>query len=375
MRTRLSASQGFPEAAARFFLGVVPLLSVPVLTVMLLRSHNFAFDFHGWYWVAGHRVLHGLSPYNVPLDKAFDYPAVGAVLFVPFALLPHTVADWLFTTCVVAAIPASLRLLGVRDWRVYGVVMLWQPVIYGWETANVTLLLLLGVAAAWRYRERPMVAGALVALVVSVKLFLLPLTIWLIATRRYAALKWSAVTVLAANALAWPILGVNELPRYVRMLHAFTAGAERRGYSLISILLHQGIGQTSAYAVALLLAGALAVVGIRLGRRSDEHGAITAAVAASLVASPVVLSHYLALLIVPLALTRPRLSLAWGLPLFLWVGPVDHPADWQHAVALAVGAAIVWLCLRRPSGREEVAFVPAVTAPRPWSRSTYRFGA
>ena len=322
-------------------LGLVPVLSVPLLIVLLHHHHNFAFDFHGWYWIAGHRVLRGLSPYALPVDKAFNYPAIAALLFVPFALLPSAGADWVFTLLVLAAVPATLRVLNVRDWRVYGIVMLWQPVVYGWETANVTLLLVLGVAAAWRFRAEARTAGIVIGLLISIKLFLLPLALWFIATRRYAALVWTIGTVFVLNAISWPALGFGELSQYAHSLPKFAATVEHRAYSLISLLLHYGIGRTAAYELALALAGTAMAAGFIAGRRGADRGAMTACLGASLLASPIVESHYLALLMVPLALTRPRLSLLWAMPLVLWLAPVDHPTDWQHALAICIATAVL----------------------------------
>ena len=326
---------------SRLFLGLLPLVSVPVLAAALIHSHELAFDFHGWYWPAGHRVLDGLSPYALPVGSAYKYPAVGALLVTPFALLPRMLADWVFTALVLAAVPATLRLLDIGDWRIYGAVMLWQPVVYGWETANITLLLVLGLAVAWHYRDRAVAAGAVIGLLISVKLFLLPIGLWLLATRRYAALTWAAVITLVLNASAWSVLGFGEASRYVRLLGAFTPGAERRGYSLISLLIHQGATTDIAYAVALAAAAAAAAAGLVAGRRGNDSLALTSCLAASLLASPLVESHYLALLIVPLALTWRRFSVVWLLPLALWPAPVDHAASWQQLLTLCVAGVLV----------------------------------
>jgi hypothetical protein len=329
----------------RLLLGLVPILSVPVLTLMLLHGHNFAFDFHGWYWPAGERVLRGASPYAPAGEMSFKYPAFSALLFVPFALLPHAAADVVFTIYVLVAVPATLRILGVRDWRVFGIAMLWPPVVYGWETANVTLLLVLGVAIVWRCRDCAWAVGVLIAVLVSVKLLLLPLCAWLLATRRYAALAWAALAATLINAGAWLVLGTGQVSRYVHLLRAFTAGAERRGYSLISFLLHQGIGQRAAYAVALLVALAL-LAGALCARRSErDQVAFISAIAACLIVSPLVESHYFALLLVPLALVRPRLSLGWIVPIAMWLAPVDHPAVWQHALTLVTATIAVSIIL------------------------------
>jgi Glycosyltransferase family 87 len=342
------------KASTELLLAILPVVMIPALAVGLLRSHNFAFDFHIWYWPAANRVLDGLSPYALPVEGAFKYPAVAALLIAPFALLPHAFADWTFTLLVIAAVPATLRLLNVRDWRVYAIALLWPPVVYGWETANVTLLLMLGVALVWRYRDRAKIVGAVLALLVSVKLFLLPLVVWLLATRRYAALAWTILATAVLNAIAWPVLGMHALAQYVHLLHGFTPGAERRGYSLISLLLNQGIGQTPAYVLALALAAVAAAAGIVAGRHENDIGAITACLVASLLASPLVESHYLALLIVPLAMAYPRLSIVWSLPLVLWIAPVDHPANWQRLVALCIGSVVVVACLQNAAQARKV---------------------
>ena len=53
----------------------------------------------------------------------------------------------------------ALWLLEVRDWRVYGVVLLWPATIEAVQTANASLPLTLLVAIMWRYREHAGIAG------------------------------------------------------------------------------------------------------------------------------------------------------------------------------------------------------------------------
>lgn len=349
-------------------LGIVPVLSIPVLIAGLLHSHNFAFDFHGWYWPAGHRILAGASPYTFGVERAFNYPAFGGLLFVPFSILPRTTADGAFTACVIVAVPLTLRTLGVRDWRVYGIAFLWPPVVYGWETANVSLLLALGVALAWRFRDRAAIAGTAIAVVISVKLFLLPLAVWLLATRRYAALGIAAVVGTALSAGAWLIVGSHELAQYTHTLSLFAATAEHRGYSLVALCLQEGVSRSAAYAAAVVLAVLAVLAALRVGRRGRGGGAadrlaLGACVGASLIGSPVMECHYLSLLLVPLALARPRLSAVWALPLVLWIAPVDHPAAWQRVVALAVGAAVFAVATQRHDDSRTARAIPAGVAP------------
>src|SRR5207302_11097178 len=116
-------------------------------------------DFRYAFWPAGQRVLHGLSPYVDPGSPtiahaiAFVYPALAALLFAPLALIPHGPADGAFAALNLGAALLTVRILGVRDWRLYGLLALCPAVFSGWTLANVTLLLCLGIAVMWRYRD------------------------------------------------------------------------------------------------------------------------------------------------------------------------------------------------------------------------------
>jgi Glycosyltransferase family 87 len=343
--------------------GVVPLLFTGFFIYITLRAHALAVDFHNGEWPAGLRILHDLSPYFGPHSAAvlsagsphptvtpMVYPALGALLFAAFALLPHTVADITFTCLDMAAVLVALRLLDVRDWRLYGVVFLWPPVVSGWQTANITLLLVLGVAAVYRYRDRPVLSGVILALLVSIKLILWPLGLWLLATRRYMGLAYAVATGLMVNVMAWGVLGFDELPRYVRILQAFDRAGERRAYSTIGLALHLGASRPVATTVGFALAFVAAVACFAVGRRGHDRMSFTLCVAVALLATPIIWLHYFALLLVPLALARPRFSAAWLLPLVLFLGPPTSPSTRQVALALFVSTTLVLVALRtRPS--------------------------
>ncbi len=149
------------------------------------------FDFHA-FWGAGHAVLHGRSPYPpasaavLAHETAFVYPAPAALLMVPFALLPFTVSATLFAFILVASIPLALRLLGVRDWRCYGLVLVTAPVANAVNVDAVSPLLLLGLALVWRYRDRMFPAACALAALIVLKLFLWPFVLWFAFTRRLA---------------------------------------------------------------------------------------------------------------------------------------------------------------------------------------------
>jgi len=65
-----------------------------------------------------------------------------------------------------------------------------------------------------------------------------------------------------------------------------------------------------------------------------------------LVASPVVWNHYFALLIVPLAILRPRLRIEWAIPLALWLCPATGVTGWQAGLAALVTGSTVLLLAR-----------------------------
>ncbi len=352
-----------PDAAAHLLAGcvaaarrVVPLVVFGVLPLVVIAAAlageyelHYAGDFHYAYWPAGQRVLQGVSPYvdpgapEIARAIAFVYPAVGALILTPFALLPRELADAIFTGMNIAAVPLTLHVLGVRDWRLYGAALLCLPVLSGWLVGNVTLFLGLGIALLWRHRHRPVAAGVLAASVVSFKLFLWPLGLWLLATRRYAALLWATGWGVVVNLLAWTVLGFDELDRYRRLLSALTDEREDIGYSVVSLALRVGIAQSPSYALAFFVAAATAAGCVIVGRRGDEQGALALAVFVCILATPIVQVHYFALLLVPLALAWPRLGVAWLLPLTMWACVDDR--TWQAAIALAIGTAIVAVCV------------------------------
>jgi hypothetical protein len=356
---RSSASSSLGRAAARVgtlaALGVIPA----ALTAYLFaaRGGAFAYDFHHAFWPAGRDVLQGSTPYvdptspDVARNVAFIYPALAALLLAPFALLGHAAADQLFTGLNVLAVLATLRILDVRDWRLYGLVLVCPSVVYGWHQANVTLPIVLGIAAVWRWRDHRVAAGLLVAVLVSVKLFVWPLGLWLVATRRYAALGYALCAGVALNVAAWLLLGLDEIPRYRQLLQAATDLEERSGYSPVAIALRAGADRSAAYLLALVLTAIAAVLIIALGRLARERCAMTVCVALCLVASPIVWLPYFALLIVPLAITRPQLSPAWLLLLPMWACPCVEPAGWQLAVVLTSATALVAVLVRPVSPR------------------------
>jgi hypothetical protein len=270
---------------------------------------------------------------------AFVYPYLVAVPFVPLARLPRAGAEVVFIGLSVLAVLAGCRLAGARRWQAYALVLIASCTITGLQMGTLNALMFAGLAALWRLRDRPVLAGPLAALLIYSKLFLVPLPLWLLLTGR---LRAAAATggALAALFGIGQLLSPVGLTTYSGMLDALARAEAPDGLSLTGLLMNAGLGLGAATWVARALAAtSLAGCWLAVRRRAPSRPAprsprvgevsaagsdgllFTAAVAAALLASPIVWSHYLLLLAVPL------LVLEGG----------------ERIGALAVATAVSWL--------------------------------
>ena len=111
---------------------VFPALVLSLLFVEAVRDDAVATDFRVFY-DAAEAVLRGHSPYpslddpTAVIGRSFVYPPLTALLLAPLTALPEAAAGLLVMALLVAATLVTLRVLEVRDWRCYGVVLLWPP--------------------------------------------------------------------------------------------------------------------------------------------------------------------------------------------------------------------------------------------------------
>ncbi len=349
----VARSRGRAAGRDHALFAVLPAIVSAFLVHEVLAGRLLAVDFRQEYWVAGMRLLHGGDLYawsarQIADGVSFPYPPFAAVAFVPFGLLPRGLSSGLFTAlCAIAGL-GTLRVLSVRDWRLYGLVLLWSPVVAAWQTANLTLPLLLGIAVLWRFRDRPAVAGAVAALLVSLKPITWPIVLWLLATRRYRAGGWAIAGAAALNAAASTLLGPRVIGEYLHLSSLVTEALYRSGYGVIALTIHLGGSAATGIVIEAAVCVALAVACVVAGRRGREREALTLSIALMLTASPLVWNHYLALLIAPLAIARPRLHWTWLAPLALWACTAEGVATWQAVLAWVVSAAVIAAIVRRP---------------------------
>jgi alpha-1,2-mannosyltransferase len=336
-------------------LGVVPLVLV-LSFVLGAIGHHFAFDFRT-FWQAARLVVHGHSPYPSASFVAhhhpahgdyeyFVYPAPFAVGVLPLAVLPFAPAATIWTVLLLASVLGTLAVLGVRDWRCYGLVLATVPALSAVRLGAVTPVLMLLAACAWRYRNDPLKVGAAVAGAIVLKLFLWPLVLWLLVTRRSRAAGVAVGGAVLASALAWAALRLDGLRQYPALLRTLAHVEGRESYSLVALADRLHLSDPSTTWIVLAIPVALVLVAVCFTRAASlrDDAAFATAIGLALVLTPIVWLNYFALLAVPLAVRRPRLSLDWLLLLLFWATPSPEPKAhplWQVAIALAVTTVVV----------------------------------
>lgn len=308
---------------------------------------RFALDFRHAFLPAAHAVVHGASPYSaigsraLAQGTAFLYPPLAAYLLTPFTLLPAVVGEITAVTLIAATVPAILLLLGVRDWRCHAMAFLWWPTIIAIQTGNLTLPMLLGLAVVWRYRDRRVIAALVAGLVVALKLFFWPVLFWLVATRRYRSAALAAASSVLLVIVPWAGIRFAGLSEYPHLLSNVSAHEGPHSYSVAALLHAMLPSWTAATAVETVIGAALLAGVLITGRRRRDKDAFALSIVAILVLSPLLEMHYLAALLVVVALYRRRFGPVWGVPLLMWGAHATVAGSTIQVVhVLAVMAAV-----------------------------------
>lgn len=345
-------------------LGAFPLaFALATIAWGWLPAWGIGFDFVGTLWEPARGVLDGGPIYPDPTRESIVvgnpsvYPPPAIVAAVPLAVLPETAAAWLWFAVLGASVLAALWIVGVRDWRCLVVAVASPVVVHGLVFGNLTVLLALAVAVAWRYRDATRVVGLAVGGAVAAKFVVWPLLVWLVATRRYRAAVLAVVSAAVLVLGTWAVLGFEGMTDYPALLGELQDVYATRSVSLATIA--GAFGASVPWAVAVCWAAGLVLVGIaaRLARaRAGERPAFAVAVAACVVASPIVWPYYSALLFVPIALVWSRFSLAWLFGYAIWLVGVIAP----KSTLVEDGACC------RPDDVPEQAWLWSHADPSPW---------
>ncbi len=340
-------------ASATLF-GIVPAAIVIAHVSDTVLTGTVGWDF-GTYYDAANLLVRDGTPYDefdealLGRGKEYVYPPLTAIAVSPFTLLPPTVAGVLAIFVLVAAVLATPLAVGVRDWRCLGIVLLWPPVIVGIQTANVTILIGLAAALAWRVRAHAPSAGVTIGIAFAVKFLLWPLGVWLLATRRFAAAAWAVGSGVGLLFASWAAIGFAGFDRYVDVLQRVSQTFGDHGYSLFAVVLQASGSKDAAIVASLALATALLWGVAVAGRRGMDRRAFILAVAASLSVTPIIWLEHYAWLIVVVAVARPRLGPIWFVPLAMWLTAGTHsPTEFERVATIAVAALTVFLSVRVP---------------------------
>ena len=299
---------------------------------------------------AGAALLHHQTVYPTPgtpavySGSAFVYPVAAAWPFVPLALLPHPLAVGLWEALSLAAVIAACWIGSDRPSSTAVCILLCSFTIIGLQVGALSPLLFAGLVLAWRLRDQPLAFSLVAGPLITVKLFLLPILLWPLLTRRWRATAGAVAVslgLLAIGFLAGPI-GPRE---YLKLLAELAAHESGRGLGLIAGLQAFGLSGLASQAAAVGVAAiVVALTAWACRGREDDHAFFTAGVVVSLLLTPVLWSHYLILLAAPLLARRASVL---ALALFAatsWLIVVPHKSDPQSTaigvVALAFALAL-----------------------------------
>ena len=299
---------------------------------------------------AAGKVLDTVSPYVFHGDKTFAYPPFLAWLVAPLHPLSSSAAGFVWTLLSLAMVALALWLLELRDWRCYALAFVFLFTRSSIDLGTIEPLILLAVAAAWHWRDRVLQSAGAVGVAIVLKLFLWPLAIWLVLTRRLRAAIAAVVLAVALATVSWAAIGFAGISDYPGVLRRLANDESTSSYSVVALGVRAHLPLLAAQIISVLVALALLVAAAWVARderrtpRERDIATLTLTLAAALAASPIVWVHYFLLLLVPLALIRPRLSLLWFVPFaFQPVGEAAWPAGDARKLGLALVATLVVL--------------------------------
>ena len=318
---------------------------------LMTASTTLGCDFLAYYNASVHWIQHApiydLGVASTGSCGTYQYPPPFVLVAAPFSFLGFDVGNWLWIAALIAAWAIGTALLPVRPttrWMVLLLGAIGWPLIFGVRIGQVTPLLYLVFAVAWRSLDRPLALGASVAIGALMKLQPGILAVWLLFNQRWLALAYAAVTagiivVAAAIAGLWDWVGFVTLLR--SLTNAITVDTNMAlGATLYGLGLDAATAGTIQTANTLVILGLVVAAALSLPR---TPGFLVAVLASQLV-SPIVWSHYALLLLLPVAwLLDRRQWWAAGIPaVHVWI-LLPFVPNWTYAAAFYGTLVAVWV--------------------------------
>jgi hypothetical protein len=207
-----------------WIVGVVVLALASLATLIVASALPAGYDFRA-YWLAGQHLLAGAPLYPGPetilgLPDEFRYLPIVALVFIPFALLPYPVALGIWIALQVgtaAAVGIALIRPLPHSWRPWAAAayVFFLGLVLEVTLGNVNLLSLGLALAAWRMRDRAVLAGILLAAAVGLKFLPLTLLLFYVASGRWRPVVTGGVIGAIALALG-ALLMPDRTAEYIR---------------------------------------------------------------------------------------------------------------------------------------------------------------
>ena len=334
-------------------LALLPPFAMYLVFLNVVRG-GLVTDFEQAFYPAAVAVLDGVDPYpdvddpEVFRGAAYVYPPLTAIATIPLTAMSLDVAAYVVMALMIAMVWATLFVLRIRDWRCYGLALLWPPVIAGIQTGNITIPLALGAALAWRFRDHAWAGATSLGVSLAAKVILWPLLLWQAATGRVRAALLSLAVGVFLVAATWAAIGFDGLGRYPELIGRIQELEEPEGYSVYAVALDLGASSAVARVLGIVVAGALLAGVVVWGRRGEDRRAFALALAAALACSPILWLHYFALLLVVVAVAEPRLGAAWFVPICMYASTGSGNGNTLQTVLTITAAALTVALAVRP---------------------------
>lgn len=313
------------------------LLALPALS----ETPNWAEDFEAYRDAAVRLTEEGTLYLTQSLTAVFEpqgqglylYPPPLGIAFEPFAGLDAASGAVLWYLFKVGALGLAAALMPVRATTrllAFGLTALGFAAARDLTMGNVSTLLLVPLAAGWRWLDRPVGSVAL-ALATSVRATMGTFLLWFAVRRAWRPLGWMIASGLATIVLTLPFVGLDGYGDYIAML-GNVSGTGNLGQNRHVTALAMALGlDSSRWWLLVVPSLVLAVSAVALSTRRDAATGYMVTAAATLLLAPLMWDHYLALLMLPAAFLFER-GRRWGLllPLCSWA-----PAPLMPLVAIA----------------------------------------
>jgi hypothetical protein len=209
------------------------------------------------------------------------------------------------------------------SWRIrlvtFAVAAWCAPILVDLNLGNVSLIVTFAAVVGWRWLDRP-----LGGIAVGASLMLRPtmglVWGWWLLRGLWRPIAWGLAAVAVLFVVSLPFVGISGWTDYLVVVRnvANVTGVPRNA-DLSSALVLLGV-PTEAAEMGLLVGYVVALVAVIYSLRRDRELSYVVTAMATMLLSPLLWNHYLALLIIPAAFLASR-GHVWGLalPLLCWL--------------------------------------------------------